>query len=169
MNNPIDNWQETFSNILNQVKELGISEIGQCDHICYRVSSLDDYNNMKDYFLKFGKLSAETIVSGRPISIIELNTPFQYEGYTIQCVELPAPKEGKITHDGWEHAEFVVENPASLIDKYPHLNFNTKSLHRDLNAELSLSLKNGLAVKFHPLHILEVIKLEESLGIKEVK
>lgn len=161
-------WKPVFENILNQVKELGITEIDLCDHICYRVQTLQEYKEMKSFFTQHGELKAETIVSGRPISIIKLNNPFKYESYEISCVELPAPKEGKKTHTGWEHAEFVVHNPADLVEKYPQLDFNTKSLHRKINAELSLKLNEGLSVKFHPLHILEVIDKEEKLGITKV-
>lgn len=161
-------WKITFENIIAQLKELNVEGLNICDHICYRVETLERYAEMKEYFQTLGQLAAETIVSGRPISIIKLNTPLSHNGYNIQCIELPAPKPGKHFSEGWEHIEFVIEDLNEFISKHPHLDFNTKSMNRDINPELGLKLKAGLQVKFHPLHILEVISKEEELGIKEV-
>jgi predicted metalloenzyme YecM len=163
-----NDWKKTFDTILNKLEELNIQGLEICDHICYRVETIERYDEMKNFFEQDGVIAAETMVSGRMISIIQLNNPLKYRGFEIQCIELPAPKEGRHFNEGWEHAEFVVKDLDKFISDHNGLDFNKKSMNRDINPELGLPLGEGLQVKFHPLHILDVIAKEKELGIEEV-
>lgn len=155
--------------ITSKLASLKIAELKICDHICYRVESLKDYESVKAELQKIGKLACETLVSNRPISIIELDEPITYKDFEISCVELPAPKATSPYKKGWEHAEFVLEDLESFIKQYNNLEFNTKAMGREINPELGLKISDQYGVKFHPLHILKVIELESAQGITQVK
>lgn len=86
----------------------------QIDHICYRVETADQYESTKALLLGFGCLLTESLVGGRPISIIQLTTPIQHGGFTIPFIELPSPKEGSHYNGGLEHAE-VGSNHADAL------------------------------------------------------
>lgn len=154
--------------IFAKLNDLKVDGITLCDHICYRVETIEKYEEIKGELSSFSKLIGETLVSKRLISIFKLDEPIVYKNYTITCIELPAPKENSFYSEGWEHAEFVIENLNEFIIKHDHLGFNKKAMGRDINPELGLKINESFQVKFHPLHIEEVIAIESKLGIKSV-
>lgn len=80
----------------------------------------------------------------------------------IRVIELPAPKEGSEYPEGWEHAEFVIDEPfARFMARYKKHVFDIKSLTRKLNPELGYSLPDGLRIKFHRLPLERVIELAQ--------
>lgn len=164
----LGSWDEMMTVITKQLANFGISETDICDHLCYRVETQERYEELKKELLNFGELAAETMVSGRMISIIDLKKPIIWESFEIKCIELPAPKQGSFYSEGFEHAEFVITELDDFIEKHKELPFNTKAMGREINPELGLKINDKYQVKFHPLHILEVIKKEKDLNIEEV-
>ncbi len=76
-------------------------------------------------------------------------------------LELPAPKKGKEMADGLEHVEFVAGSDLPLLMKqHQSLPWNTSGLSKSLNPELELKFADGLAIKFHPESLKEVIRKE---------
>jgi predicted metalloenzyme YecM len=165
----LGDWRPLLETLVSELASLGIDNLQICDHICYRVESLDRYASIKSDLLELGSLAAETLVSGRNISIIKLKDPLEFQGWQIDCVELPAPKVGSPYSEGWEHAEFVVPKLDEFIKKHSNLDFNTKAMGRDINPELGLKINSDIQVKFHPLHILKVIEKEKELGVTKVE
>ncbi len=131
------------------------------DHLCYRVSMDDEYQNMKKLLLQQGVLLGETPVGGRPISTFQLNEPLVIDGFSIPMIELPAPKIGSPYSTGFEHAEVLIQKSFESIQKqYPHLQFHS-SKRKILNPELSLSTRTGkLKLHHHPLH--RVLEIEQA-------
>lgn len=135
-----------------------------CDHLCYRVETDRRYAEMKDSLTAIAKNIGEVSVAGRLISTFELDEPLQTGGWTIPCVELPAPKPGSPYVEGLEHAEFVVVNLERFIDSYIQLPFNTKAMGKQINPELGLALHKGVSVKFHEIALGAVVRLEGRLA-----
>ncbi len=134
----------------------------ECDHLCFRVGTNEEYNFYKAEFENHGKLLTEAMINGRAISTYLLNTPFQTNHHTVPLLELPAPKAAKNYQTGFEHAEFVVPDSFKIFRaKFPHLSF-TESGIQTLNPELCLKLSNGRQAKFHHLSLDRVIELEEA-------
>jgi uncharacterized protein len=132
-----------------------------CDHICYRVETIERYEELKELFKKYSHLANESLVNGRPICIFQLPSPIEASGIKTDCIELPAPKENSFYKEGWEHAEFVTnENLKEWLTKHPNLPFDTRSLNKTINAEVSLKISETYKIKFHEKHILDVIKEE---------
>jgi uncharacterized protein len=147
--------------VLEEMKKLQFQEELLCDHICFRVETEADYDKYKKIIGSFSTCVTETLVSGRNISIFKLQDPIQYKNLSIDCLELPAPKKGSFYQKGLEHAEFVLKDLNQFIEENKDTPFSFKAMNREINPELALKLGRGFQVKFHPLHILDVIKIEK--------
>ncbi len=163
----LTNWQE-FLHIL--FKELDIRHIDVSnyviDHLGYRTISKDEYETTKMKFSELGEFLPEVVIRDRRIAIIRLTSPFVYQNYTIEALEILEPAEDNQFSSGFEHAEFVVNKDLSQIMKdYPQLNWNTKALKRVNNPELILSLGENMAIKFHKITILEARKIQAETGV----
>jgi predicted metalloenzyme YecM len=126
------------------------------DHICYRVETEERYLALKEALKKEGTLLAESQIGGRPISTFILHEPIRFRERAIPCLELPAPKPGKAYAEGYEHVEFVIDEPfAAFMARYPHVTFDTKGMQKAVNADIRIQYPDG-SVKFHH-HSLEYV------------
>lgn len=151
-----------LDSLFSQINEKGIAiePHWDIDHLCFRVDSLDAYNNYKLAFSLFGNLLTEANVNGRPIATYELSNPIRYKDWLIKLVELPAPKSGKLCNTGFEHIEVVVDVALNeLAMKYPKLSWDISGLEKIYNAELELPL-DQCAIKFHNQSLRTVINFE---------
>ena len=137
------------------------------DHLCYRVTTPEEYRGLKDYLLRENTLLVESTINGRSIATFQLAEPFTYDGRIIDVLELPAPKPGSPYPTGYEHAEFVV--PAPLEDWLEALQGNNlistdqidlKGFRKPRNRDVRLSLPGGISVKFHEQPLATVIARE---------
>ncbi len=130
------------------------------DHLCYRTDTLDRYHELKKEFLTFSRLLIESDVNGRPISTFKLDKPVYFENSSISVVELPAPKKGKVTLEGFEHIEVVCDlSFHELESRYKNLKIDKSGLKKDLNQEFELCF-GDVNLKFHHLSLESVINLE---------
>lgn len=135
------------------------------DHICYRVSSDTRYKKMREFLASLGRELIESEVNGRLISTYKLNEPFVWKGKEIHLLELPAPKAGKDTANGFEHIEVVCDQPfEKLKETYSQARWKDKGLQKSFNQELELQLE-GCALKFHQLSLESVVTLEKNQRI----
>lgn len=140
-----------------QEDEIEVSQF-ELDHICYRVETLQRYQELVQQLSPLGDLLTETMIGGRPISTFKLLTPIEYQDRTIYCLELPAPKVGSPYLEGFEHAEFVIDVPfAEFMNKYSKCKFKMKGMQKVVNPEISRKY-DGISVKFHHHPIEYVIK-----------
>lgn len=130
------------------------------DHLCYRAPTEQKYQELKNMFLAFSDLLAETPVNGRMIATFQLHTPIPFRDWVIDLIELPAPKPGKSTPEGFEHIEVVCDTPFSeLQSKHGHLNLDLGGLKKPFNQELEIVLGER-NIKFHHLSLQSVIWFE---------
>lgn len=135
------------------------------DHLCYRVGSLEKYEVLKKEFTSFSTLLIESPVNGRMISTFKLHQPVRYKNWRIDVVELPAPKAGKTTIEGFEHVEVVSDlSFDELQKKYSHIKLDKGGLAKKWNQELELCF-GDINLKFHPLSLESVINLESNKKI----
>ena len=162
---------ETFvAEISDGLRRCGIGrdEIAMMDHICYRVETIERYDQMKARLAKSAFLLGESMVSGRLIATFECEEPLKVDGWTIPYIELPQPKSGSDYSEGLEHVEFVLfDTFETFLEKYSTHNFDLKAMHRGINPEIALSL-GRYSVKFHLLGLLTVVYLEHKLGVEKV-
>ena len=134
------------------------------DHVCYRVAEMSRYEALAHAWGLYAAKMHTSHVNGRPITVFVLQNPIVIAGRIIRVVELPAPKQLSLYPEGWEHAEFVIdESFVHFMARYRTHDFDTKSLRKELNPELGYKLPEGLRIKFHHLPLERVIEIE-SLG-----
>ncbi|WII71149.1 VOC family protein [Bdellovibrio sp. 22V] len=152
--------QKLFSEL--QEHQVQIEEHWDIDHLCYRVSSIERYVEMKKSFASFADLLIESDVNGRPIATYKLHSAVPFMNWSIEVVELPAPKPTKPTPEGFEHIEVVCDMPlAHLMEKYKALKMDHGGLAKDFNQELEICLGER-NLKFHLLSLNSVINLEKN-------
>lgn len=133
----------------------------ELDHLCYRVGTLREYDDMREVLSNMGVLLTEAEIDGRPISTYALTMPLIYRGRTIRLIELPAPKQSVSYKTGWEHAEFAVgEDPKTWMTRYPYLDWDTRALSKSVNSDVSRKY-DVMCVKFHEYPLDYVIEYLE--------
>ncbi|HDY7776026.1 TPA: VOC family protein [Vibrio vulnificus] len=91
----------------------------QADHIAMRVNENQTAQLSQQMWSEQGKVISQANINGRPIIVIEFDTPLTSRGWKIECLELPYPAEGKAyPQEGWEHVEFVVPSHAQTAEDY---------------------------------------------------
>ena len=150
-----------LESLINEAKSHGLEfPNNSIDHLCYRCSNLQNYQETKEEMQANGKLLVESIVGGRDIATYKLNQPIIFENQSVDIIEVPSPKKGSPYDDGFEHFEVVInESFSSFMNKYPHLNFSTKALNKDLNPDIKIQLQSG-SIKFHQQSLEKVIEIE---------
>lgn len=80
---------------------------------------------------------------------------------------------------GLEHLEIVigtdVDTPPkptkSLLEdfaqKYPNISFDRRAIDKEINADISVSLDDGVSVKFHARPLYEICTYEKTTGAVE--
>lgn len=156
---------EFLQNIEKQLSKIGLDfQKYDIDHLCYRVSSREEYNYLKVFLSEQGDLLIESIVGGRPISTFKLLNPISYSNKNIFLIELPYPKSGSYYPTGFEHAEFIIDVEFNkFIALNPNLLFDCGSIDKDINPEIRLKLAQGKSVKFHHQSLEKVIEMEKEM------
>lgn len=160
----IENAQYFLDKVFKEIQSAQIDlKNWEIDHICYRTTSEENYLESKKYFAQLGELLIESEVGGRQIATYKLKKPIKYKNFSIPLVEVPAPKKGKLTPEGFEHIEVVIDcSFDEILAKYSHCNFDKKGMQKDLNPELEIEFKD-CAIKFHHQSLEEVIKIEKKM------
>jgi uncharacterized protein len=161
----IGNPQPLVSALNTLLDEAGIkrTKLAMLDHIAYRVETFERYEELMQQLSKLAILRGVTEVAGRPIATFEFHDYLEVEGWTIPCLELPAPKKESPYPEGLEHAEFVVIGSLrAFIARHNDLPFDTKAMNKTLNPELGLKV-SGCSVKFHEAQLGAIVGIEERL------
>lgn len=131
------------------------------DHVCYRVSSVEDYKKYQTELSKLGTLLSETEINGRNISTYKLLKPIHFQDREISVIELPSPKEGKPHPESFEHVEFVIpENFEDFMAQHPNIKFDLKDVGKEINPDIRINY-DGFTVKFHHQTLEYVIEYEQ--------
>lgn len=175
-------WPSFSQAIAAFITELGLDKLNlECDHCALRVNTPQAADELRSQFAKHGNIISDNMINGRPILIIELDSPLMMNNSAIDCVELPYPGEKAYPQEGWEHVELIFKCNASdceslsqqLINAVPTLagiiagetDIKVKQSspkgdkERLANPTIAFK-KNGLCVKVHPHGIKAVIASE---------
>lgn len=135
----------------------------EIDHLCFRTSTNELYQSACKSMSQIGKCLSETSVNGRMISCFKIAKGFKFRGRIIDLIEVPAPKAGKHTLDGFEHIEVVVDCSFLALESTfsPELKtcIRRPGLQKRFNPELEISL-GDISVKFHHQSLSHVIECE---------
>lgn len=149
--------------LLTQLADAGFSdEFTEIDHVCYRVPSLEIYEFWKKQLGSCASLLSEAFINGRPIATYKLDKAIRISpDFSINVLELPAPRADAIYSEGFEHLEVLTKSPLEdLLSRYGHYSFKTHNLSAKINRDISLRFDAGL-VKFHEKSLENIIALEK--------
>lgn len=167
----IGDYSTFLDNILSKVSDDGfdLADFVQIDHMCYRATSTENYEQKKKELGAVARLLGEDLVNGRPISTFRLNEPVMHGPWRIDAIELPAPKAGAEHAEGLEHIEFVLyDDIPTFLEKYKGKPFEMRAADRGVNPEIGLQL-GAYSVKFHLLNLPTVVYLEHKLGMDDIR
>lgn len=105
----------------------------------------------------------EGMIGGRPIATYQLHQPLLVGEVQVPCIELAAPKPGRVHQAGLEHIELVVASLQELVAHYPEQPFKTGNMLDTRNPDIGLMLPSG-QIKFHLRPLAEVIAEEVATG-----
>lgn len=153
-------YNQFLDTIFSNIKSIGI-DVGNfsIDHIGFRPPTTEEYTPMLNFFLSQGVLLKEVQIRNRPISIVKLEKPISYHNYSIPMVEIL----GHLPNESYpiiEHVEFVVLDLDGFAKNYSHVQFNTNYMSDPVNPHLVLTFPNQANIKFHPLPMDAVIRIE---------
>lgn len=135
------------------------------DHICYRTTSIDSYDNLKESLSSFGELLIEAMINGRPIATYRLYSPFFYKDHSISILELPSPKPGKSYLEWYEHIECILDRDfETFTSNFPWLKFDFSWVHEGLHPNISLHFED-FAIKFPHTSLESIIEVEKKMGM----
>lgn len=165
----IGDYESFIESISDGLSRLGIvrAELSMMDHVCYRVETLERYQQILTRAATIGTLLGENIVNGRPIATFELHEYLEVDGWTVPYLELPAPKEGSSYQEGLEHAELVVIGSLErFVERHKELPFKRDGADKAINPEVGLK-KEGISVKFHEQQLGAVVRIEKQLEVRQ--
>ena len=170
--------------VLGDALQLNLNEY-QADHIALRINDSTLAKLAHHEWAQEGRVISEANINGRPIVVIEFDQPLTASGWSIECLELPYPAEGKIyPEQTWEHVEFVIpsraitarEYLADLKQRYPAFDAQYHELEdRGIKVKLSspkgegerlnnptVAFKqNGVCIKIHPHSLKAIVESEQ--------
>lgn len=173
-----DHASDFLRRLLDGLSALGVDFHGmQCDHLCYRVQTVEEYDQLKSEIASLGSsvavLLSETLIGGRPIATFKfLDRPVARVVYADMAVyepyllELPSPKQGSPYAQGFEHAEFVLKprypgGLVSFIDAHKQIReLETDDMTKELNPDVRIRVSPNLSAKFHCDDLATVIQWE---------
>jgi predicted metalloenzyme YecM len=156
--NIIGDYKSFLNKIFSNLEKAGFgeSEFKELDHICYRVETMERYEEVKKGLEEFCSKSTEAEISGRPIFVCRLKEPLKYKHYEIRCLEVSAPRKDMFFQEGLEHAEFITKKKLSeFLEEHKNVNFNMSAYSKEINPELILEFGES-AAKFHEQSLLEI-------------
>jgi predicted metalloenzyme YecM/phosphoglycolate phosphatase-like HAD superfamily hydrolase len=161
--------EEFLAQMVAELDQTGLLiEIEEIDHLCLRVSTLEEYEFWKVRLLDFGAILTESFINGRPIAVFKLRRTIKSGNYAVDLIELPAPKPGRSYKFGFEHIEAVCKFPLeNLLARRSDLSFVLDNFLAATNRDLQLRLPAGL-IKFHEQNLAEVIKRESTENQKKI-
>ncbi len=113
----LDDFMAKIEQLANLI-ELDMT-FAQADHIALRINETELAAQAHQAWLAYGNTISEAQINGRPIIVLHFNEPLKSRGWSIECLELPYPAEGKLyPSQDWEHVEFVIPSHAETADEY---------------------------------------------------
>lgn len=159
----------------------------EIDHLAVRVNTVEKAEVWKSSLLSenHANLLKESLVNGRPITLLDLHQPLTFCNQAVSIIELPFPKDKTYPTEGWEHIEIVVPMLAGetveqwierLCKRWDLVDNSQIKLkvsepkvegERLPNPSIAISLEktfgNSCCLKLHPFSIRQIVESENLL------
>ena len=158
----IGDYQSFFTYIYSHLNQISIDIKGlELSHLMYRVATFSEYEKKCDQLKKFSSEYVETVYNGRPVSVFVLAKPLQLvESFSIQVIELPAPREAHKYPTGLEFLGIKINDTMpEFKTQYKNLITRFRELKPYSIAAL-ITFENGTSAKFYEMNFKELIILQ---------
>lgn len=158
----IGNYQVFFSDLLHRMKKSGINIAGMpMSHLLYRVEKMEEYEYLRDELISFCSEFVETQFNDRAVSILILKEPLLLEdGFTVDMIELPAPRPVHMYPTGLESIGVVVgKELPNFIAKYTDVLTGVKE-HGVHCQPAFITFENDKTAKFYDISLREIVLLQ---------
>jgi len=132
------------------------------DHICYRVTTHVEYQDLKKRLLPFCKAIATTRHNNREFSIFHLQDKYALRVDSlapITLLELPSPGGKRPYPAGLEHAEFVVSDNFIQFCRR-HRDALSAPNMAEADPTSFITFPTGATAKFHTMSLADKIRLQ---------
>ncbi len=127
-------------------------------HLCYRVTTLDEYDRDVAAFRPWCRAIAEGPFNGRPISMLLLRDPIPAGRHAIELIELPAPRADHAYPIGLEHAGFVAGGDVlAFHDRHAAVLDGVKDRGAEVQAPF-VTFDDGATAKFYARPLKEIVE-----------
>ncbi len=155
----IGNYQTFFSDLLHRLKNLGVNITGMpLSHLLYRVTTLSEYEMLRDQLKAFCCEFVETQFNDRAVSILILKEPLMLEdGFMVSMIELPAPRSVHMYPRGLESIGVTVgKKLPSFIKQYHDVLTGIKD-HGEHCQPAFITFDNDKTAKFYDISLREIV------------
>lgn len=142
---------------------IALTDLVQCDTLCYRVETNERYEDVKQELARIALALGEAEVNGRLIATFMFHQPLTVGRWQmISYVELTQPKPNRSYIEGIDDVLFVTrQSLGEFQKKYYDIAFEEKGLANEANPLLEIE-GEGMCVKFHDKHMGVVVELEKA-------
>lgn len=158
----IGDYQSFFSDLLHRMKKSGISIAGlPMSHLLYRTETIPEYEKLRDELKKHCSEFVETQFNGRAVAILILKEPLQLEdGFTVEMIELPAPRAVHMYPSGLESIGVVLgKKLPAFIEQHKNI-LNGIKEHGQHCQPAFITFDNDKTAKFYDISLREIVILQ---------
>jgi len=153
------NAVETFNRFIS---DYDLKDAVIADHICYKVSSAENFERMRRIFEGDSKWIYQAIISKRRIDTIRTNQTLETSIGGINLVELSDQKPDGSQIDGFDHIEIypTVITYDELVSNLKGRGLEVKEIFRPHHTTHDITIDNGFIVRLTRNRLAEKIKSE---------
>jgi predicted metalloenzyme YecM len=160
--NLIGDYKAFFADLLHRTDKIGIDYRGlPMSHLLYRVTTIPEYENLRDNLITFCKEFVETQFNGRAVSVLVLKEPLVLtDGFTVDVIELPAPRSVHMYPSGLESTGVVIgKKLPEFIEQHKKVLTGVKD-HGEHCQPGFVTFGNEKTAKFYDISLKEIVFLQ---------
>jgi len=155
---------EKFGKVLDAfIQNYGLTNSVIADHICYKCSSSDVFENIRRIFENDSKWIYQTIISGRRIAIIRTKQSLKTSVGNISLVELSDQKPNGNQSDGFDHIEIypISKTYEELVSDLKSQGLDVNEIVRPHHTTHDIKREDGFIIRLTRESLAEKIKQEQ--------
>lgn len=157
------NGAKSVVQIFNRfVLDYGLGNVVVADHLCYKVSSSNNFEAMRRMFETDNAWMHQKIISKRRIALIRTNQKLETIAGDINLVELSDQKPDGSQTDGFDHIEIypTAISYDELVSNLKSKGLSVEEIVRPHHTTHDIHLDNGFIVRLTRDRLAEKIKKE---------
>jgi len=156
----LGDYNNFVDELVNNAKELGLPLNYPGDHICYRITTNEEYETKKAELKELSSAWLENIHHNRPISKFVLKEPIKTKFFNFPIVELPSPHPTIPYKKGLEAIHVVVGDDYEKVKTRFEKHWKGVDDNGPYNQPFFITFSGGYSIKYHERPIKEIIQLE---------